>query len=126
MGRVRNKRTRTTKNKVYKKTHDTKRRPRDVDQIQDDIRDLGELEFEVDEDLPGCGQFYCTPCGRHFMDQSALDTHLKTRAHKRRLQDLAQEQYTQAEAELAAGRGKEVLPPAHAKIKKDESTMMET
>ena len=30
MGRVRNAKTRTTKNKSYKKSHDTKRRARDV------------------------------------------------------------------------------------------------
>lgn len=30
-----------------------------------------------------------------------------------RLKDVAQEQYTQAEAEFAAGMTKEILPPAH-------------
>lgn len=30
------------------------------------------------------GQFYCTPCGRHFMDVKTRDVHLKTKVHKRR------------------------------------------
>lgn len=90
MGRVRNKRTRATKNKAYKKSHDTKRRPRDVDQVQDDLLKLekeqkSKLEFELDDDLPGLGQFYCVTCARHFADQLTLDGHLKAKAHKRRL-----------------------------------------
>mmetsp|Transcript_56289 Transcript_56289/g.98803 ORF Transcript_56289/g.98803 Transcript_56289/m.98803 type:complete len:129 (-) Transcript_56289:117-503(-) len=117
MGRVRNSRRRTRKNKEYKKGIDTKRRPRDVDQIQDDIAKEAELgkkmEFEYDEDLPGLGQFYCTQCGRHFGDQSTLDIHTDSKLHKRRLRTLAIEQYTQDEAERAAGKTKEVLPPAH-------------
>jgi hypothetical protein len=56
MGRVRNSRTRTTKNKQYKKAHDTKRRPRDIDQIQDDIKKAS-LSFEISDDLPGYVQY---------------------------------------------------------------------
>jgi hypothetical protein len=88
MGRTRNHRARATKNKEYKKGHSTKRRRRDVDQIQDDImkeKTQGKaLEFEIDEDLPGLGQHYCTPCGRHFADQSTLEIHTKSKIHKRR------------------------------------------
>ena len=84
MGRQRSKIARTTKNKAYKKTHDTKRRPRDVDQIQDDLKKADKLEIEYDEDLPGAGQYYCTECGRHFINQEHLDSHTLTRAHKRR------------------------------------------
>ncbi len=88
MGRVRNKRNRCTKNKQYKKRHDTKRRRRDIDQIQDDLKKEQEsgqpLEFEHDEDLPGMGQYYCTPCGRHFLNQETLDGHVKSKVHKRR------------------------------------------
>ena len=84
MGRYRNHQNRTTKNKSYKKSHDTKRRPRDVDQIQDDLKKAPALEFEYDEDLPGGGQYYCTECGRHFTDQTSLSSHLLTRVHKRR------------------------------------------
>ncbi len=88
MGRTRNKRQRATKNKQYKKSHDTKRRRRDIDQIQDDVKredDTGaKTTFDVDEDLPGLGQFYCTPCARHFICRETLETHEKTKVHKRR------------------------------------------
>lgn len=39
---------------------------------------------EVDVDLPGEGQFYCIPCARHFIDQPNLDSHKKTKIHRRR------------------------------------------
>jgi len=117
MGRVRVSRRKTSKNKQYKKSHKTDNRARDVDQVQDDLKkemDSGtKMHFDIDDDLPGLGQFYCTPCARHFADQTTLDTHKRTKVHKRRLKDVAQEQYTQAEADAAAGKTKEVLPPAH-------------
>eukprot|EP01039_Chlorochromonas_danica_P009819 gene9819-10861_t len=117
MTRTRNHRARATKNKQYRKGSSTKRRRRDIDQIQDDLkkeeRQGRALEFQPDEDLPGLGRFYCTPCARHFADQETLDVHCKSKVHKRRLKDVAQEQYTHEEAERAAGKTKEVLPPAH-------------
>ena len=88
MSRTRNHRKRATKNKQYKKGNDTKRRKRDIDQVQDDLKKQAEigrkLEFEADEDLPGMGQFYCTPCGRHFVNQETLEAHEKSKIHKRR------------------------------------------
>mmetsp|Transcript_13881 Transcript_13881/g.12595 ORF Transcript_13881/g.12595 Transcript_13881/m.12595 type:complete len:124 (-) Transcript_13881:65-436(-) len=120
MGRTRNKITRATKNKAYKKSHDTKRRPKDIDQIQDDIKyinDTGKsLTIEPNEDLPGLGQHYCLTCARHFMNENTLNIHTTTKAHKRRLKDVAIKQYTQTEAELAAGKSIEILPPAHNKM----------
>ncbi len=88
MGRVRNSRRRTAKSKEYKKGHATCNRKRDIDQIQDDMAKEKELgakkEFELDEDLPGLGQFYCTPCGRHFHDEVTLTAHVATKLHRRR------------------------------------------
>lgn len=71
------------------------------------------MSFELDDDLPGLGQFYCTQCARHFADDLSLSRHLVTKDHKRRLKDVAQQQYSQREADLAAGKTVEVLPPAH-------------
>ena len=117
MGRQRNKISRTTKNKTYKKSYDTKRRPKDVDQIQDELKVIEEtgkdMHFANDEDLPGLGQHYCTQCARHFTDDKTLQVHKTTRAHKRRLKDVAQKQYTQEEADYGAGITKEILKPAH-------------
>jgi hypothetical protein len=38
----------------------------------------------LDEDTPGGGSFYCTPCARYFVSDTALVSHCKTKAHKRR------------------------------------------
>ncbi|EEY69058.1 uncharacterized protein PITG_05234 [Phytophthora infestans T30-4] len=107
------------KKKQYKRGHATKNRSRDIDQIQDDLRAekvTGKsTAFEEDEDLPGLGQFYCTPCGRHFIDAKTRDVHLKTKVHKRRLKDVAQKQYTQNEAMQGAGKGVETYKPARPK-----------
>jgi Zinc-finger double-stranded RNA-binding len=88
MGRVRNSRRRTKKNKTYKKAHKTHCRPRDIDQVQDDLikeKEAGKkMGFELDEDLPGGGQYYCTFCARHFADQATLEAHEATKVHKRR------------------------------------------
>jgi bud site selection protein 20 len=72
------------------------------------------MEFDADDDLPGLGLFYCTPCARHFIDSQALEEHMSSKVHKRRLKDVAQEQYTQAEADAAAGKTKEILPPVNS------------
>ena len=42
------------------------------------------MVFEQDEDLPGLGQHYCVTCAAHFIDESALRTHEKSRPHRRR------------------------------------------
>ncbi|ETV75528.1 hypothetical protein H257_10348 [Aphanomyces astaci] len=106
------------KKKGYKRAHATKSRSRDIDQIQDDLKKEvatgAKIAFEADEDLPGLGQFYCTPCGRHFITANARDVHIVSKVHKRRLKDVAQEQYTQNEAERAAGKSIEAYTPAHA------------
>eukprot|EP00968_Pinguiococcus_pyrenoidosus_P018810 scaffold1954_cov268-Pinguiococcus_pyrenoidosus.AAC.247 len=72
----------------------------------------GPKQLEIDEDLPGQGQFYCRPCARHFISKAVYLAHCKSRPHKRRLKDIAQKQYTQAEADLGAGMTREVLPSA--------------
>lgn len=88
MGRVRNNRRKNSKKKEYKKAFKTDNRARDVDQIQEDLikeKERGEkMAFAADEDLPGLGQFYCTPCGRHFFDEASLTSHANSRGHIRR------------------------------------------
>ncbi|OQS00107.1 hypothetical protein THRCLA_21747 [Thraustotheca clavata] len=115
------------KKKGYKRGHATKSRNRDIDQIQDDLKKeqlTGKsMTFQIDEDLPGLGQFYCTPCGRHFMDAVARAVHLKSKVHKRRMKDVAQEQYSQKEADRAAGKTIETYVPVRAKV--DDATMDE-
>ena len=116
MGRTKQKPKAHAKIKKYKRSRDTKRRDRDVDQVFDDIKRaeaLGPQVIPFDDDLPGCGQFYCVETARYFVDQKALDDHKKSRAYKRRVKELKEETpFTQKDAEAAAGMTKERLPSA--------------
>ena len=120
---------RSKKNKQYRKAHKTARNGKYIDEIQDDLKkekELGtKLSFEIDDDLPGLGQYYCTPCARHFIDETTLLQHNKSRGHKRRLKDCAEEQYTQDEADFGAGRGKVVYTSAAALRERKASQMEE-
>ena len=104
-----------SKIKKYKRGRDTKRRRRDVEQVFDDMTKKEQLETAqpFDDDLPGCGQFYCVETARYFVDQKALDDHKKSRAYKRRVKELREETpFTLKDAEAAAGMTKERLPSA--------------
>eukprot|EP00596_Hydrurales_sp_CCMP1899_P010978 CAMPEP_0119041556 /NCGR_PEP_ID=MMETSP1177-20130426/12549_1 /TAXON_ID=2985 /ORGANISM="Ochromonas sp, Strain CCMP1899" /LENGTH=126 /DNA_ID=CAMNT_0007007701 /DNA_START=52 /DNA_END=429 /DNA_ORIENTATION=+ len=118
MGRVRTSRRKTCAKKEYKKAFKTDNRARDVDQIQGDLlleKEKGsKMAFEVDDDLPGLGQFYCTPCGRHFFDEASLTTHASSRGHVRRMKDVQQKRYTRDESEMGAGKSVEILPSVNA------------
>uniref|UniRef100_A0AAV2JCJ6 Zinc finger protein 593 n=1 Tax=Knipowitschia caucasica TaxID=637954 RepID=A0AAV2JCJ6_KNICA len=63
------------------------------------------LNQEVDYDVTGNAQHYCLHCARYFVDLRSMKEHFKTKIHKRRLKQLSEEPYTQAEAERAAGMG---------------------
>jgi len=104
MGRLR--RTRTpVKNKQHKKGLLTKNRPKDLDQIQDEMKTLDPNNMPIDPDLPGLGQFYCITCARHFINAVTLAVHNKTKPHKRKIKLALEKPYSQAEADAAAGMG---------------------
>ena len=94
----------------YKKQARTRSRLKDLDQIQDEYKaamNKPNQSLPIDLDLPGLGQYYCFSCAKYFIDQNALDAHNKSKVHKRRLkQVLTTKQYTQQEADEAAGMGK--------------------
>ncbi|XP_060734942.1 zinc finger protein 593 [Tachysurus vachellii] len=101
------------KKKNIAKTWKTKRRTKDLDQIHTDMIPANAanlLKQEVDYDVTGFAQHYCLHCARYFVDLKALKEHFKTKVHKRRLKQLKEEPYTQAEAERAAGMGSYVPP----------------
>jgi hypothetical protein len=110
-----------SKIKKYKKKCWLSRRAKDTDQIQDEIEKSIEagkpITFEYDDDLPGGGQFYCVETAKHFADAKGLADHKKSRYYKRRCKELKEEKYSQADADLAAGMTKEILPPAHGNKK---------
>ncbi|XP_044735071.1 zinc finger protein 593 homolog [Chrysoperla carnea] len=86
----------------------TKRRTKDLDQINEDIKtDNCEklLNQEVDLDKPGAAQFYCVHCAKYFINNRALEDHFRTKVHKRRLKALELEPYSIEDSERAAGLG---------------------
>ncbi|GLV39948.1 uncharacterized protein CBL_10844 [Carabus blaptoides fortunei] len=100
----------------------TKRRTKDLDEIDHDLNENAEklLNQETDLDKPGQAQFYCIHCARYFIDNQALQDHYRTKVHKRRLKALELEPYTIEDSEKAAGQGNfkqavkrkiETLPP---------------
>merc|ERR1712141_452425 len=96
-----------------KKKWRTKRRTKDLDQIDTDlVPDNAEklLNQAVDFDKPGLAQFYCVHCSKHFINERAFSDHIKGKPHKRRLHALETEPYTIEESERAAGMGSYVAP----------------
>ncbi|KAI3634007.1 hypothetical protein MIR68_007611 [Amoeboaphelidium protococcarum] len=91
----------------------TRARVKDLDQIHEDLKKLTrssndgtpvEAEVKFNVDLPGGGLHPCVHCARHFVNQKALDAHLKTKDHKRRVKEINEEEpYTQKDAEAAVG-----------------------
>lgn len=88
-----------------------KRRTKDIDQIQDELQAIAEgrrtKSDYLDPDVSGGGQHVCIPCSRVFINAQALGEHEKTKPHKKRLKLIAEPQYTQEEADAAAGLGRE-------------------
>jgi len=74
-----------------KKRWRTKRRTKDLDQIDTDLT-VGKVEKflnqTVDYDKTGLGQFYCVHCSKDFIDGNAFKAHIKSKPHKRRLHAL--------------------------------------
>lgn len=89
------------------KRYKTKRRTRDLDLIYNDISDINTIRKlknqPLDENKPGLGQYYCIECAKYYENQHALDCHLKTKVHKRRVKELKQRPYTNLESEAASG-----------------------
>ncbi|XP_029050388.1 zinc finger protein 593 homolog [Osmia lignaria lignaria] len=96
-----------------KKGWRTRRKTKDLDEIDEDLKDENVkrlLNQEVDLDKPGAGQYYCIHCARYFINDTALKDHLTTKVHKRRLKALELEPYTIEDSEKAAGKGNYVAP----------------
>ncbi|KAG5856117.1 hypothetical protein ANANG_G00004620 [Anguilla anguilla] len=101
------------KKKNIAKTWKTKRRTKDLDQIHCDMKPTNAtklLKQEVDYDITGSAQHYCLHCARYFVDLKAMKEHFRTKVHKKRLKQLREEPYTQAEADRAAGMGSYIPP----------------
>ncbi|EOB13303.1 Zinc finger C2H2 protein [Nosema bombycis CQ1] len=94
-------RNRLQNRKINSKKNIRKQSSLGFDQIQKNVEN-GYYPQE-DEDLPGGGKFYCVECDRFFILEKALETHKKTKQHKKRVKDLKESVHTQKHAEIAAG-----------------------
>ena len=73
MGHAQRRKGNTAKHKQIGKSRKTKRYQRDIDQIVNDLQPQNIIKFnnlEVDEDLPGLGQFYCVFCAKYFINKN--------------------------------------------------------
>ena len=97
----------------------TRRYTRAIDQIHADLASKRHLEQYVEtkapEDLPGFGQWYCVECSKWYESEVNFTNHKKGKPHKRRVKQLKEEPYTQAEAEAAVG-----ITTDNGRKKKDE------
>eukprot|EP01115_Flamella_aegyptia_P004557 TRINITY_DN19659_c1_g1_i1.p1 TRINITY_DN19659_c1_g1~~TRINITY_DN19659_c1_g1_i1.p1 ORF type:complete len:130 (+),score=36.66 TRINITY_DN19659_c1_g1_i1:50-439(+) len=91
MGRPQRRKRMHKNNKGFKKSHRTKRRTKDIDQIVQDLTPENKKKLmnqEVDIDKPGFGQHYCIECSKYFISEDAKQKHIKSKVHKKRLKQL--------------------------------------
>ena len=110
MGHAQRRKENTAKHKQIGKSRKTKRYQRDIDQIVNDLQPQNIIKFnklEIDEDLPGLGQFYCIFCAKYFVSKPVLENHYKTKEHKKRVKATKEKPYTIEDSKLFAGKTKE-------------------
>ena len=107
MGHAQRRKGNTAKHKQIGKSIKTKRYQRDIDQIVNDLQPQNLIKFnnlEIDEDLPGLGQFYCVFCSKYFINKNVLENHYKTKEHKKRVKRTKEEPYTNEKSKKFAGK----------------------
>jgi bud site selection protein 20 len=72
-----------------------------IDQIQ--LQMASQKPIPYDPELPGCGQFYCYECDRHFISEYVLKEHKRAGPHKKRAREVKQAAHSQKDAEWAVG-----------------------
>ncbi|KZV98755.1 hypothetical protein EXIGLDRAFT_831975 [Exidia glandulosa HHB12029] len=110
MGRLRRSRVHKAQRDVHRAAR-TRVRQKDLDQIQlHDMQPQNRAKLEaqpLDYEKPGLGQHYCVECAKYYETDAALQSHWRSKVHKRRRRDLAQPAYTIEESEAAAGLGRD-------------------
>ncbi|KAI0028883.1 hypothetical protein K488DRAFT_80448 [Vararia minispora EC-137] len=110
MGRLRRSRTHHAQRDVHRACR-TRARTKDLDQIQLidlDPKNRAKLEAQpLDYEKPGLAQHYCVECAKYFETDQALNSHWRSKVHKRRCKTLREPVYTIEEAERAAGLGRD-------------------
>lgn len=128
MGRLRRKRVHKN-DKHLKKKYRLKRRTKDLDQIHVDMQPKNAAKLksqELDVDLPGAGQYYCIQCARYFVDDKALQDHIRSRVHRKKIKMLKEVPYTPEEAERAAGMGSYTLTSTKPLLLLDQDEEMKS
>ncbi|KAH9990581.1 hypothetical protein BJV77DRAFT_947209 [Russula vinacea] len=110
MSRYRRSRTHKAQRDVHRASR-TRARTKDIDQIQLidlDPKNRTKLEAqELDYEKPGLAQHYCVECAKYYETDSALQSHWRSKVHKRRCKALKEPAYTIEESERAAGLGRD-------------------
>lgn len=75
--------------------------PKGIDQVKSQAE--GYKEIDHDPELPGCGQFYCYECDRHFISEDVLIGHRKSSLHRKRIKEVKEAAHSQKDAEWAVG-----------------------
>ncbi|PPR07665.1 hypothetical protein CVT26_001595 [Gymnopilus dilepis] len=114
MGRLRRSRTHKAQRDVHRASR-TRAKTRDLDQIQLidlDPKNRAKLEAQpINYEKPGLAQHYCVECAKYYETDAALQSHWRSKVHKRRLKQLREPAYTIEESERAAGLGREDRRP---------------
>ncbi|KAH9479906.1 Zinc finger protein 593 [Psilocybe cubensis] len=129
MGRLRRSRAHHARRDVQRGAR-TRVRTRDLDMIQLidlDPKNRAALEAQaIDYEKPGLAQHYCVECAKYFETDAALQSHWRSKVHKRRLKQLREPAYTIEESERAAGLGRENRRPQTVSSTTMETDMMGT
>ncbi|KAF5360028.1 hypothetical protein D9758_007588 [Tetrapyrgos nigripes] len=119
MGRLRRSRAHHARRDVHRASR-TRARTKDLDQIQLidlDPKNRVKLEAQpIDYELPGLAQHYCVECSKYYETDNALQSHWRSKVHKRRVKQLKEPAYTIEESERAAGLGREGKRPTSSTI----------
>jgi len=75
----------------------------------------------IDYEKPGLAQHYCVECAKYYETDAALQSHWRSKIHKRRCKQLREPVYTIEESERAAGLGRETRRPT---VTTDSSAIM--
>lgn len=103
MGKPQGRKKNRTKHKEHRRNMKAKNITRHYDQIYQDLKPENAkrlLNQDLNEELPGLGQYYCIECASYYVNKRSLTEHQKTKLHKRKKKILKVKPYDHKEAEF--------------------------